>query len=173
MCFRLKRSENQNKSYLIKFLRWSQIISIPKSNRTIVFIFIVMFTTFRPVCPSVFFRCFMSNCGKTRSATDWDIWLKSASKWNHLEVTGSIPTTNKLQGIITIAQHLHPVMVKGIRTIYLVELNKGFRSKFRVCSRARHKTPEGRRTHRPKRCEYNIEDEDNSPNTINYNKSYW
>ena len=31
----------------------------------------------------------------TPGATDIDVWLKSASKWNHLVVAGSIPTTSQ------------------------------------------------------------------------------
>ena len=34
-----------------------------KIVRTVVFIFFVIFTTFRPMCPSTFFWCFMSNSG--------------------------------------------------------------------------------------------------------------
>ena len=45
-------------------------------------------------------------------------------------------------------------MVDGIRMIYLCGLSKGFGSKFCVGSRLRHETlNEGRRTHRPERCE--------------------
>ena len=58
-------------------------------------------------------------------------------------------------------------MVNGIRTIYHIGLNKGFGSKFGVGTRLRHETPkEGRRTHRPKHCEYKIESEDNSLITL-------
>ena len=46
-------------------------------------------------------------------------------------------------------------------------LNKGFSLKFYVGFQVRHETPEEvQRMHRPKRCEYNNEDEDNSPNTL-------
>ena len=45
-----------------KFLRRSLMILIIKGFRTIVFIFIVISTTFRPICPSAFFRCW-SNSG--------------------------------------------------------------------------------------------------------------
>ena len=38
------------------------MIFIIKGFRTIVFSFIVISTTFRPICPSVFFRC-LSNSG--------------------------------------------------------------------------------------------------------------
>ena len=75
-----------------------------------------------------------------------------------------------------------------MRTVYPRELNKGFSSKFRensrlrqessrvrkvssqvrkVSSQVRQEAPdEGRRSHRPKRCEYNNKDEDNSPNNL-------
>ena len=42
--------------YLSKFLIWSFIILVIYSIRTIVFIFIIMFTTFRPMRSSAFFR---------------------------------------------------------------------------------------------------------------------
>ena len=45
--------------------------------------------------------------------------------------------------------------------------NKGRSSKFRGGSRVRQTPEEGRRTYRPKRCENNRRDEDNSPKTIN------
>ena len=59
-------------------------------------------------------------------------------------------------------------MVNGIRVIDPRGLNKECGSKFRVGSRVRPETPEeGRRTHRPERCEYNNKDEDSSPKTLN------
>ena len=59
-------------------------------------------------------------------------------------------------------------MVNGIRTVDPRGLNKGRGSKFRVGSRVQQKTPEdGRRTYRPKRCEYDNKDEDNSLKTLN------
>ena len=59
-------------------------------------------------------------------------------------------------------------MVNEIRASDRRGLNKGRGSKFRVGYRVRQETPEeGRRTHRPKRCEYNNKDEDNSPKTLN------
>ena len=45
-----------------KFLRRSLLIFIIKVFRTIVFIFIIISTTFRPICPPAFFRC-LSNSG--------------------------------------------------------------------------------------------------------------
>ena len=60
-------------------------------------------------------------------------------------------------------------MVNLIRLSDPRGLNKGRDSKFHVGSRVRQETPkEGRRTHRPKRYEYNNnKDEDNSPKTLN------
>ena len=57
------------------------------------------------------------------------------------------------------------MIVNGIRTIYLRGVNKEFSSKFSVGSWVQHGThEEGRRTYQLKHCEYNDEDEDNSPN---------
>ena len=47
---------------LSKFLRRSLMSFIIKGFRSIVFIFIVISTMFRPICPPVFFR-FLSNSG--------------------------------------------------------------------------------------------------------------
>ena len=47
-------------------------------------------------------------------------------------------------------------------------LNKGHGSKSHVGSQVWQETPEeGQRTYRPKHCEYNTKDEDNSPKTLN------
>ena len=63
-------------------------------------------------------------------------------------------------------------MGNGIRIIYLGGLNKRFGSKFCLGSQVRYETPEeGRRRYRPKCCEYNSEDEDNSPNILS-DKNY-
>ena len=45
---------------LTKFLRRSLVIFIIKGFQTIVFIFIVISTTFRPICPPAFFRCLLN-----------------------------------------------------------------------------------------------------------------
>ena len=54
--------ETKPESSSRKFLRRSLLIFIIKVFRTIVFIFIVISTTFRPICPPAFFRC-LSNSG--------------------------------------------------------------------------------------------------------------
>ena len=56
------KSFNPGWSLLFEFLRWSLMIFIGKSFWTIVLIFIVISTTFRPICPLAFFRC-LSNSG--------------------------------------------------------------------------------------------------------------
>ena len=58
-------------------------------------------------------------------------------------------------------------MAYGVRTGHLRRFNKGSSPKFRVGSRVRQTPEEGRKTYRPKHCENNHKDEDNSPNTIN------
>ena len=58
-------------------------------------------------------------------------------------------------------------MVNGSRTIYPCGLNKRFSLRFCVGPRVQHETPEeARRTYRPRCCEYNHKDEDNSPNIL-------
>ena len=60
-------------------------------------------------------------------------------------------------------------MVNGIRASDPCGLHKGCGLKFHVGSRVWQETPEeGRRTHRPKHCEYSNKDEDDSPKTPNY-----
>ena len=44
-----------------KFLRWSLLIFIIKGFQTIVFIFIVISTRFRLICPPAFFRCLLNS----------------------------------------------------------------------------------------------------------------
>ena len=57
-------------------------------------------------------------------------------------------------------------MANGIWTGDPRGFNKGCSSKFREGSRVRQKPEEGRRTYRPKRCENNNKDEDNSPKPL-------
>ena len=62
-------------------------------------------------------------------------------------------------------------MANGIRTGYLRKFNKGCISMFREGSRVRQTPEEGRRTYQLKRCGNNNKDEDNSPKTLNDNRS--
>ena len=59
----LGRNSGTNKSQLSEFLRRSLMIFIIQGFWTIVFIFIVIFTTFRPLCLPAFLGCFLSNSG--------------------------------------------------------------------------------------------------------------
>ena len=47
--------------WLSKFLKWSLIPFIIQVFQTILFIFIIIFRTFRSMCPPTFIRCFVSN----------------------------------------------------------------------------------------------------------------
>ena len=58
-------------------------------------------------------------------------------------------------------------MVNRIVTIYFRIFNKRFNSRFCLGSLVRHETPEeSRRSHLPKLCDYDNDDEINSPNII-------
>ena len=61
----------KNELRLSKFLRWSLMLFIIKGFWTIVFIFIVISTTFRLICPLAFFR-YLSNSG-----TFAELWTTS------------------------------------------------------------------------------------------------
>ena len=92
------------------------------------------------------------------------VWLKSPSKAHHLEVVGSIPTTSKLQGILTIACIQSSLIELGL----LRGLSKGFCSKFCMGSRVWWKKSE---VHVDQNIVLNNEDEHNSPNILS-NKNY-
>ena len=66
-----------------------------------------------------------------------------------------------------IAYHLYVVMVNGIRTSYSHGLDKGFNLRFSLGFQVQYKEPEeGQRTYRPKHCQYNNEDVDNTLNIL-------
>ena len=61
-------------------------------------------------------------------------------------------------------------MLPGIGTVYSNGSNKRFSSRFRVDTQVRHEThEEGRRTYRPKCCDYNNKVEDNITNILSNN----
>ena len=61
-------------------------------------------------------------------------------------------------------------MVNRIGTVFPFGSNKGFSLRFFADYEVRHETSErGRRTYRPKSCEYNNKDEVNSPNIFSEN----
>ena len=63
-------------------------------------------------------------------------------------------------------------MANRIRTDNPGGFNKGHSSKFREGSRVQQIPEEGWRIYRPKRCENNNKDEDNSPKTLNDKKPH-
>ena len=97
-----------------------------------------------------------------------DTWLSvglESTLGGNLEVTGSIPPTGKIRNT-NYSLTLDQVIINGLRTIYPCGLDKGFSLKFCVGSRVQHEPPEqGQKAYKPK-CEYNNEDEDNSPNIL-------
>ena len=138
-----------------EFLRRSLIVFIIQGFRTIVFVFIVIFTTFRPICYAM--------CPAGR-------WFHKLLKKQSSGICRFNPGCRRvtLQEYLT----LYPVMVKGIRASYPRRFNKGRVSKFRVGPRVQQETPEeDRRTYLPKRCIYNNKDEDNSPKTLKDNNN--
>ena len=77
----------------VKFMKRRLVIFIIKGFRTIVFIFIVIYTTFQPIYFPAFFKC-LSNSGtcKTHGVTVLGVGSLSFYGDNHLEVAGSILT---------------------------------------------------------------------------------
>ena len=63
-------------------------------------------------------------------------------------------------------------MVYENRTIYSYGLNKGFGSKFCICSQVWHETPEKcQRAHQLKCCEYKNKEDDKNPNSLSDKKN--
>ena len=148
------------------------MIFIIKGFQTIVFIFIVISTTFWPIHHPAFFRC-LSNLGtftelwtmlfiESTGVTCSDcishnrvqvlsipvlLFACSQEGDNHLEVAGSILTAGDTCGF-----------------------NKGRNSKFREGSRVRQTPEEGLKTYWLRRWRNNNKDEDNSPKTLNDKK---
>ena len=93
------------------------------------------------------------------------MWLKNTFEQNHLEISGSIPPTNKKTNNTYYNLTLDPDIVNWIRKIYSRGLNYMFSPRFRVGFWVQHGIPEeGWMTYRPKRSGHNNEDEENSIN---------
>ena len=103
---------------------------------TIVFIFIVISTTFRPICPPAFFRC-LSNSGTFTE-------LRTTSFIESTWVACSVSVSRNRVQVLN--------MANGIRTDNFRGFNKGRSSKFCEGSRVWQTLEEGRRTYRPKHC---------------------
>ena len=93
--------------------------------------------------------------------------MESASKWNHLAVAGSIPTTGNNKEYL---QYLNTCTES-----WLIELEQSTLVQIKglvedCVNWVYHETPgEGQRIYRPKHCKYNIKVEVNSPNILNNN----
>ena len=119
------------------FLRRSLLIFTIKGFRTIVFIFIVISTTF--------YHYF-------HKKIIWSLQVQSSLLVNNN--TGILNTRTRLW--LTESEQATPV--DSIKDVVQSSV-KG--------SRVRQTPKEGLRTYRPKRCGNNTEDEDNSPKTLN------
>ena len=118
------------------------MIFIIKGFQTIAFIFIVISTTFRSICPLAFF----SN-------------LFFSVTYTELRTTFFIESTG-----VTCSDSIshNRVQVLSIPVLLLA---------FHVGSQVRQTPEEGQRTYQPKHCENNNKDEDNSPKTLNDKKT--
>ena len=108
--------------------RWYYLSEFPRQSlvgfRTIVFIFIVISTTFRPICLPAFFRC-LSNSGTftelriTSFIVLLDTWRNSYRGWFpkllRRQSSGSCRFNPDCRRI-TIQEYLTLVIAKGIRT---------------------------------------------------------
>ena len=141
------------------------------------------------MCPSVFFRCFVSSSGvHTESQTEPFIWVTGvdcSNSINHdqvqvlsyslyslivIPIIGIEPATSRWFHSKAPSKHLYSVMINRIGTVYPCGSNKGFSSKFCVDSQVWHERPEeGRRTSQSKHCDYNNKDEVNSLNILSKN----
>ena len=143
---------------------------IIKDFRTIVFIFIVISTTFRLKCPPAFFRC-SSNLG-TYTELQTTPFIESTG----IACLISLAITSvKYYCIATRPQsglNLQPPDECLLRTLgnrhamCPAGFNKGRSSKFREGSRVRQTREEGRRTYRPTRFRNNNKEEDSCPKTL-------
>ena len=164
-----------------KFLRRSTLIFIIKVFRTVFFIFIVISTMFRPICPPAFFRC-LSNLGTftelgttsfiettgvacSDSICRYRHWFPELLRRQSPEGCRFNPHYRRV--IYRNTWHLYPVMANGIRTGDPCGFNKGRSSKFCEGSQIQQTPEEGWRTYQPKRCGNNNKDEDNCPKNLN------
>ena len=126
------------------------MVFIIKDFRTIVFIFIVISTTFWPICPPAFFRC-LSNSGEPSRNFKLRLLL---NPWGSPVLIPLAITGYKYYGKRN--QNRQP---RGF--------NKGRSLKFHEDSRFRQTPKEGRRTYQPKRCGNSNKNEVNSLKTLN------
>ena len=146
--YALKLGKHVNCTLILKYSIPLISFFIIKGFRSIVFIFIVISTKFRPISPPAFFRC-LSNSG-----TFTELWTTS-----FIESTGA-PCSDSISH--------NRVQVLSILVFLLT--CKGRSSKFHEGSRVRQTPEEGRKAYRPKRIGNNNKDKDNSPKAL-YDKN--
>ena len=129
---------------------------IIKGFWTIVFIFIVISTTFRLKCTLAFFRCL----SKPESYTE--LRTMSFIEFAGLACSDSV-NHNRVQALRI------PLLLLACSQNWTssVGCRKGCSSKFRVGSRVWQTPEEGRRTFQLKHCGNNNKNEDNNPKTLN------
>ena len=90
-----------------KFLRQSLLIFIIKGFQTIVFIFIVISTTFPPICPPAFFRC-LSNSGTfTELRTTSFIESTGVAKFTYASYAGILVLADQQKWHSSVYSKLH------------------------------------------------------------------
>ena len=139
---------------------------------TIVFIFIVISTTFRPICPPVFFMCLSNSVIYTEHRTT-----------SFIESTGfacsdSVSQNRVLSIYVLLLACSHDWTCDHYDARPLRSLENQ-RLKVRGGSQVQQTPEEGWRKYQPKHYGNNNKDEDNSPKTLNgkkpqtYQVKYW
>ena len=150
------------------------MIFIIKGFRTIVFIFIVISTTFWPICLPTFFKCLLSKFLR-RSLINFIIKDFRTIVFIFIIISTTFrpicaPVFFRCLLSKFLRRNLMIFIIKGFRTIVFIFMvmangirtddprgfNKGRSSKFREGSRVRQTPEEGRRTYRPKFYEITI-----------------
>ena len=126
------------------------MIFIIKSFQIIVFIFIVISTTFRAVCPPAFFRC-----------------LSNSETYTKLRTTSFIESTGVA---CSDSSRTHSITVIGVGSLCVLLESEQATPVDSIKDVVRLTPEEGHRTYRPKRCGNSHKDEDNSPKTLNDKK---
>ena len=128
-----------------------------KCFRTIVFIFIVISRTFRPISPPAFFMC-LSNLG-----TYTELRTTSFIESTGVACSDSV-NYNRVQGLsipVLLLTYSQDWTWNFQMIVSLEALGTNSYNRYAMCP-----AEEGRRTYRLKRCRNNNKDEDNSPKTL-------
>ena len=144
-------------------------IFIIKVFRTIVFIFIVISTTLRPICPPAFFWC-LSNSG-----TFTELRTTSFVETTGVACSDSV-SRNRVQVLSIPVYYSLVVRIESatFRWLSSEKLREPTPITITPCvregSRVQQTPEEGRRTYRPKRWGNNNKEEDKNPKNLNNQK---